>query len=72
VRGPLTAEQKQRRVVLKRVNIDPEGVRQGFLKAGTMAKGAAETGAVESYMCAKVGRGGGGGWLQVEVEGRER
>eukprot|EP00775_Hariotina_reticulata_P012397 gene12397-12532_t len=53
---PLTAEQKGRRVVLKRVNLDKSGVRTGFLKAGTMAKGAAESGAVESYMCSKVAR----------------
>ena len=54
-RSALTAEQKARRVVLKRVNLDAEGgVRSDFLRAGTMAKGAAETGAVESYMCAKV------------------
>lgn len=53
-RSVLTPDQKNRRVVLKRVNLDPEGVRSGFLRAGTMAKGAAETGAVESYMCAKV------------------
>jgi hypothetical protein len=54
-RSALSPEQKQRRVVLKRVNIDRAGVRQDFLRMGTMAKGAAETGAVESYMCAKVG-----------------
>lgn len=30
--------------------------RQDFLKGGTMAKGAAETGKVESYMCAKIRR----------------
>lgn len=55
-RSTLTPEQKQRRVVLKRVNLDRAGVRQDFLRTGTMAKGAAETGAVESYMCAKVKR----------------
>eukprot|EP00877_Chromochloris_zofingiensis_P006184 jgi/Chrzof1/1819/Cz10g22110.t1_STN8[v5.2] len=55
-RGELTPEQKQRRVVLKRVNLDKAGVRQDFLKGGTMAKGAAETGKVESYMCAKIRR----------------
>lgn len=55
-RSQLTSEQKQRRVVLKRVNLDKAGVRQDFLRVGTMAKGAAETGAVESYMCAKVKR----------------
>ncbi|KAL6752611.1 protein kinase [Haematococcus lacustris] len=55
-RGPLTAEQKKRRVVLKRVNQDRSIVRGDFLKAGTMAKGAAESGKVESYMNAKVQR----------------
>ena len=59
-RGQLSQEQKQRRVVLKRTNLDRAGVRSDFLQAGTMAKGAAETGAVESYMCSKV-RGVGGG-----------
>eukprot|EP00882_Tetradesmus_deserticola_P007090 GHRQ01007464.1.p1 GENE.GHRQ01007464.1~~GHRQ01007464.1.p1 ORF type:complete len:348 (+),score=112.45 GHRQ01007464.1:87-1130(+) len=55
-RKPLTPEQKQRRVVMKRVNLDRVGVRNNFLKAGTMAKGAAESGAVESYMCNKIKR----------------
>jgi serine/threonine protein kinase len=55
-RSSLSPEQKARRVVLKRVNLDRSGVRSDFLRAGTMAKGAAETGAVESYMCAKVKR----------------
>ncbi|GBF88698.1 hypothetical protein Rsub_01597 [Raphidocelis subcapitata] len=55
-RSSLSPEQKARRVVLKRVNIDRAGIRQDFLRTGTMAKGAAETGAVESYMCAKVKR----------------
>jgi hypothetical protein len=56
-RSALTPDQKQRRVVLKRVNIDRNGApRADFFKAGTVAKGAAETGAVEAYMCAKVGR----------------
>ncbi|KAI8474732.1 MAG: kinase-like domain-containing protein [Monoraphidium minutum] len=55
-RALLTPEQKQRRVVLKRVNLDKEGIRQDFLRVGTIAKGAAETGAVEAYMCAKVTR----------------
>ncbi|KAI8468751.1 MAG: protein kinase [Monoraphidium minutum] len=56
-RSQLSPEQKQRRVVLKRVNIDRAGgIRQDFLRTGTMAKGAAETGAVETYMCAKVKR----------------
>lgn len=30
--------------------------RRDFLSAGTMAKGAAESGVAESYMCAKVAR----------------
>uniref|UniRef100_A0A7S0R4E3 Protein kinase domain-containing protein n=1 Tax=Chlamydomonas leiostraca TaxID=1034604 RepID=A0A7S0R4E3_9CHLO len=55
-RGGLTAEQKRKRVVLKRVNQDRSEVRGDFLKAGTMAKGAAESGKVEAYMCAKVKR----------------
>lgn len=54
--GPLTPEQKKRRVVLKKVNMDKSGVRSNFLKGGTMAKGAAETGEVEAYMCAKLKR----------------
>ncbi|KAK9817239.1 hypothetical protein WJX72_011627 [[Myrmecia] bisecta] len=52
----LTAEEKKRRVVLKRVNLDGTDVRRDFLKAGTMAKGAGETGQAEAYMCAKVKR----------------
>nr|AAO63769.1 protein kinase [Chlamydomonas reinhardtii] len=55
-RSKLTPEQKKRRVVLKRVNMDRQGVRQDFLKTGTLAKGSAETGMVEAYMCAKVKR----------------
>lgn len=51
----LTADQKQRRVVLKRVNAGGE-IRSDFLRTGTMAKGAQETGKVESYMCAKISR----------------
>ena len=42
----LSDEQKQRRVVLKRVNLDNAGVRSNFLRSGTMARGAAETGKV--------------------------
>lgn len=42
----LSAEDKLRRVVLKRVNLDRTGVRSNFLKSGTMARGAAETGKV--------------------------
>jgi hypothetical protein len=56
-RGRLTPEQKRRRVVLKRTNADRTGgVRREFLRTGTMAKGAAETGAVEMYMNGKVRR----------------
>lgn len=45
------------RVVLKRVNVDREGGgRSDFLKSGTMAKGSAETGKVESYMNSKLRR----------------
>jgi hypothetical protein len=42
--------------VLKRVNIDRMGTREGFLKRGTIAKGASETGAIESYMNGKISR----------------
>ncbi|GLC37701.1 hypothetical protein PLESTB_000886900 [Pleodorina starrii] len=56
VRSKLTSEQKKRRVVLKRVNMDRQGVRSDFLKTGTLAKGSAETGMVEAYMCAKIKR----------------
>ena len=52
----LTPEQKNRRVVLKKTNLDRSGIRTNFLKAGTMARGAAETGAVEDYMCSRVAR----------------
>ena len=34
----LTKEEKKRRVVLKRVNLDGSVLRSNFLKAGTMAK----------------------------------
>ncbi len=50
----LTPEQKRRRVVLKRVNLDRTGIRANFLQAGTIAQGAAETGLVEAYMCRKI------------------
>jgi len=46
VQRELSDEQKQRRVVLKRVNLDNAGVRSNFLRSGTMARGAAETGKV--------------------------
>lgn len=55
-RVKLTPDQKKRRVVLKRVNSDRTGVRADFMRAGTMAKGAQETGRVEAYMNAKVKR----------------
>ena len=42
----LSEDDKLRRVVLKRVNLDNAGVRRDFLKSGTMARGAAETGKV--------------------------
>ena len=50
----LTPEQKSRRVVLKKTNLDAAGIRTNFLSAGTMARGAAETGAVEDYMCRRI------------------
>lgn len=50
----LTPEQKKRRVVLKKTNTDNSGVRTNFLKTGTIAQGAAETGRVESYMCTRI------------------
>ena len=34
----LTASEKKNRVVLKRVNLDKEGVRSNFLLAGTQAR----------------------------------
>ena len=43
-------------MILKRTNLDAAGIRTNFLKAGTIARGAAETGAVESYMCARLMR----------------
>ena len=52
----LTPEQKKRRVVLKRVNMDGTDVRRDFLAGGTMAKGAAETGKAEAYMNARIMR----------------
>jgi hypothetical protein len=55
-RGELSREEKNRRVVLKRVNIDRLGVRTEFLSRGTIAQGAAETGAIESYMNGRLAR----------------
>lgn len=50
----LTAEQKGRRVVLKKTNLDRNGIRTNFLKSGTIARGAAESGQVEDYMCTRI------------------
>jgi hypothetical protein len=55
-RGELTKEEKKRRVVLKRVNIDRVGERPDFLRRGTIAQGASESGAIERYMNAKLWR----------------
>uniref|UniRef100_A0A7S1SQZ8 Protein kinase domain-containing protein n=1 Tax=Tetraselmis chuii TaxID=63592 RepID=A0A7S1SQZ8_9CHLO len=55
----LTPEQKRKRVVMKKVNIEANtksGIRKNFLRQGTMAQGAAETGKVEEYMCRKMAR----------------
>nr|AYL64473.1 chloroplast serine/threonine protein kinase Stl1-B [Chlamydomonas sp. UWO 241] len=52
----LNGDQKKRRVVLKRVNMDRSENRDSFLQSGTMAKGASETGKVEAYMCDKISR----------------
>eukprot|EP00798_Chlamydomonas_sp_ICE-L_P012541 gene12541-15758_t len=54
-RGGLTEEQMTRRVVMKKVNMGGE-MRSDFLKAGTLSRGASESGQVEAYMCAKVKR----------------
>lgn len=55
-RGELTQEEKKRRAVLKRVNIDRKGTRANFLERGTIARGASESGAVEQYMNGKLSR----------------
>ena len=52
----LNSEQKKRRVVLKRVNMDGTDIRSNFLAGGTMAKGAAETGKAEAYMNSRIMR----------------
>ncbi|RMZ53509.1 hypothetical protein APUTEX25_003331, partial [Auxenochlorella protothecoides] len=52
----LSLEQEKRRVVLKKANLDNSGIRTNFLKAGTMARGAGETGQVESYMNLRISR----------------
>ena len=51
----LSDADKRRRVVLKRVNLDGAGVRSNFLKSGTMARGAAETGKVSAVAAATSG-----------------
>eukprot|EP00803_Ostreobium_quekettii_P007304 evm.model.scf_1316.2 EVM.evm.TU.scf_1316.2 scf_1316:5914-9132(+) len=56
VGAELTPEQKKRRVVLKKVNMDSNEIRGNFLGGGTMARGAGETGQAEAYMYAKIGR----------------
>jgi hypothetical protein len=61
----LPPELKARRVVLKRVNKDSAGVRDTFLRAGTMAVGAGEAGAAEAYMNGRVGRAGGAAGARV-------
>ncbi|CAL8467457.1 g6995 [Coccomyxa elongata] len=52
----LTPEEKKRRLVLKRVNLDGAEQRASFLRAGTMARGAGETGMAEAYMCSRIMR----------------
>lgn len=48
----LTKEEKKRRVVLKRVNLDGSVLRSNFLKAGTMARvGVATNGNVAVRAC---------------------
>jgi len=42
-------QRKENRVVLKMVNLDGEAVRNDFLKGGTMARGAGESGVAEAY-----------------------
>ena len=56
-KGELTPEEKKRRVVLKRVNIDKFGnPRADLLKRGTIARGASESGEIERYMNGKIWR----------------
>ncbi|KAL3163274.1 hypothetical protein ABBQ32_009669 [Trebouxia sp. C0010 RCD-2024] len=52
----LTSKQKKRRVVLKKVNLDKVEVRADFLRSGTMAKGAGETGQAEAYFNSRIMR----------------
>lgn len=61
----LPPDLKARRVVLKRVNKDEAGVRDSFLRAGTMAVGAGEAGAAEAYMNGRVARAGGAAAARV-------
>lgn len=55
-RGELSKDEKARRVVLKRVNIDRNPIRKDFLTSGTLAKGAGESGAVETYINSRLSR----------------
>eukprot|EP00240_Pyramimonas_obovata_P001208 CAMPEP_0118935292 /NCGR_PEP_ID=MMETSP1169-20130426/15359_1 /TAXON_ID=36882 /ORGANISM="Pyramimonas obovata, Strain CCMP722" /LENGTH=462 /DNA_ID=CAMNT_0006878307 /DNA_START=143 /DNA_END=1528 /DNA_ORIENTATION=+ len=50
------AQIKKNRVVVKMVNSDGGGVRSDFLKRGTMARGAAESGIAEGYCNAVLAR----------------
>ncbi|DBA95029.1 TPA: hypothetical protein ACH3X1_002545 [Trebouxia sp. C0004] len=52
----LTSKQKKRRVVLKKVNLDKVEIRADFLRSGTMAKGAGETGQAEAYFNSRIMR----------------
>lgn len=52
----LSTKQKKRRVVLKKVNLDKVEVRADFLRSGTMAKGAGETGQAEAYFNSRIMR----------------
>ena len=38
VKRELNSQEKKRRIVLKRVFLDPQGIRTNFLKSGTMAR----------------------------------
>ena len=57
VGSQLTEEQKRRRVALKRIKKDRQGVRADFLQQGTIAKGTEESGIAEQYMNGKLMRG---------------
>jgi len=58
VASRLTADQKNRRLVLKRVGekLGSQSARSDFLSSGTIARGVAESGLVEGYMCRKLSR----------------